>query len=420
MDKKTASIKSVKSVKSIKDRFPILTRKIRGKRLVYLDNAATTQKPESVINSLSEFYKKHNANVHRGLHMLSTESSEMYENSRSVVADFIGAATSPEIIFTRNATESLNLVSYAWGRKFLKKNDVVVITEMEHHSNIVPWLILREEKGIKIEWVSVGDDGLLDMESYKKILRKNKKRVKMVSVVHISNTLGTINPVKEVGALAHEAGAVFMVDAAQSAARQKLDVNEIDADFLVFSSHKMYGPTGIGVLYGRRDLLDAMNPWMGGGDMIRRVTKDEFDVNDLPWKFEAGTPNIADGAVLTKAVEFINEVGFDWIIKHERELIGYAMKKLKNLDGVVIYGPSNLEKRLGVIAFSVEGIHPHDISSLVDEDGVAIRAGHHCTMPLHIKLGISATARISFAVYNTKEDVDVFIESLKNAKEMFV
>lgn len=409
-----------KKVVSIRDQFPILSRKICGKRLVYLDNAATTQKPEQVISALSEFYRKHNANIHRGLYTLSVEASEMYENSHSVVADFIGTEVPEEIIFTRNATESLNLVAYAWGRKFLKKNDVVVITEMEHHSNIVPWLMLRDEIGVKVEWVPVGDDGLLDMGVYKDILRRNKKRVKLVSVVHISNTLGTVNPVKEIGDLAHDVGSVFMVDAAQSTARQKIDVGELGADFLAFSSHKMYGPTGIGVLYGRRDLLEAMNPWMGGGDMIRRVTKDEFDVNDLPWKFEAGTPNIAGGAVFSESVRFVNDLGFDWIVEHERDLIGYAMDKLNNMDGVKIYGPANVEKRLGVIAFSVEGIHPHDISSLVDEDGVAIRAGHHCTMPLHIKLGVSATARISFAVYNTREDVDIFIESLKNARKRFV
>jgi len=409
-----------KKIAAVKDQFPILSREINGKRLVYLDNAATTQKPDRVIEALTRFYRRHNANIHRGLHTLSVEASEMYEDSHAVAADFVGAGAVEEVIFTSNATESLNLVAYAWGRKFLKKNDVVVITEMEHHSNIVPWLMLRDERNIKVEWIPVDDEGLLDLDVYKEILRKNKKRVKLVSVVHISNTLGTVNPVQEIGSLAHDAGAVFMVDAAQSAARQKIDVNKMGIDFLAFSSHKMYGPTGIGVLYGRRDLLDEMDPWMGGGDMIRRVTKEGFDVNDLPWKFEAGTPDMADGAVFSEAVEFVKDLGFDWIVNHERDLLGYAMDKLNGLDGVNVYGPSDLEKRLGVVAFSVEGIHPHDISSLVDEDGVAIRAGHHCTMPLHIKLGVPATARISFAVYNTKEDVDVFIESLKNARKRFI
>lgn len=408
------------SLSQIQSRFPILSRKVNAKRLVYLDNAATTQKPVEVIEALNEFYKRHNANIHRGLHTLSVEASEMYEDAHQVAADFINAKGVEEIIFTRNTTESINLVSNAWGRKYLNKGDIVVVTEMEHHSNIVPWQILAKQLGIKVEWVLVKDDGQLDLDQCQSILTKNKRRVKLLSCVHVSNTLGTVNPVKQLADMAHEAGAFFLLDAAQSAARQKIDVDNLGIDFLAFSSHKMYGPTGIGVLYSREAILEDMDPWMGGGDMIRRVTKDLFEVNELPWKFEAGTPNIADGAVFPKAIEFIKELGIDWIVNHERELIAYAMRQLKQLDWVKIYGPQDPEKRLGVISFSVDGLHPHDLSSLLDEDGVAIRGGHHCTMPLHIKLGVPATARVSFAVYNSKEDVDIFVESLKNARQKFV
>lgn len=401
----------------IREQFPILKRKINGVPLVYLDNAATTQKPERVISAIDDFYRKHNANIHRGLHTLSVESSQMYEDAHEEVAGFLGAKGMEEIVFTRNATESINLVANAWGRKFLKKGDVVVISEMEHHSNIVPWQILANEIGIKIEWIPITEDGELDMEVCQEILSKNSNRIKLLSIVHVSNTLGTINPVKHLGEMAHEIGAVFLVDAAQSVARQEINVDKLGIDFLAFSGHKMYGPTGTGGLYGRKELFESMNPWMGGGDMIRRVTRDEFNVNNLPWKFEAGTPNIAGGVVLAEAVKFVKELGFDWIVNHERELISYAMKHLEKLNWVKIYGPKDPQKRLGVIAFSVEGIHPHDLSSLLDEAGVAIRGGHHCTMPLHIKLGVPATARASFAVYNTMDDVERFIEALKQAQE---
>ncbi|MBN1618949.1 cysteine desulfurase [Candidatus Dojkabacteria bacterium] len=409
--------------KEIIDQFPILKRQINGKRLVYLDNAATTQKPDRVIRALRQYYEEHNANIHRGLHTLSNEATELYEGAHEKCAKFINANNMQEVIFTRNTTESINLVAYAWGRKFLKKGDVVVITGMEHHSNIVPWQMLVKELGIRLEWVPVIDEGEgkghLDMEELKRIISVNSNHIKLVSIVHVSNVLGTVNPIKDIIDITHNAGAIAMIDAAQSAARIKLDVKALDVDFLAFSSHKMYGPTGIGVLYGKKDLLESMNPWMCGGDMIRRVSRDDYSLNELPWKFEAGTPNIADGSVLSEAIDFIEEVGFDYIQKHEKDLISYAYDNLADIDDITIFGPGGSD-RLGVISFYLNGVHAHDLATLLNEDGVAVRAGHHCAMPLHLQFGIAATARISFAVYNTRDDVDVFIKSLKDAKKRFI
>lgn len=407
-------------INAIRKEFPILTRKIHGKPLVYLDNAATTQKPKAMIDALTEFYTQHNANIHRGLHTLSVESTELYEEAHVKAAKFIGASSMQEIVFTRNTTESLNLVAFAWGRKNLHRGDVVVITEEEHHSNIVPWQILAKEIGIRVEWVPVKDDGMIDMEAYKNIIQKNRRRVKIVSVVHISNVLGTVNPVAEIGQIAHEAGAIFIVDAAQSASRLRLDVKALGVDFLAFSAHKMYGPTGIGVLYGRREILEKMDPWMGGGDMIKKVQKEGFIPNELPWRFEAGTPNIADGAVFPKAIEFIEKIGFDFITRHEIELIDHTIQEMRKLEWLKIFGSVEPGLRLGVVTFYVDGIHPHDLASLLDEDGIAIRAGYHCAMPLHLRFGVPATARMSFAVYNTIEEIDFVIDRLKNAREHFV
>jgi cysteine desulfurase/selenocysteine lyase len=406
-------------IKKIQEQFPILKRKIGGKRLVYLDNAATTQKPSRVISALKNFYEKHNANIHRGLHTLSIEASELYEEAHEVTADFINAEGMEEIIFTRNTTESMNLIAYGWGRRFLDEGDVVVISGMEHHSNIVPWQILQNELGINLQWIDVKPDGTLDMESYEDILEEHGERVKLVSLVHISNVLGTVNPVNKLAEMAHEAGALFALDAAQSSARYKLDVKGLDVDFLAFSSHKMYGPTGIGVLYGRKELLEGMDAWMGGGDMITRVTRDVYEVNELPWKYEAGTPNIADGAVFAQAIRFLEEVGIDNIASHEKDLIQYAYEALSDLAYIKIFGPKP-DSRMGVIAFSVDEVHPHDLSSLLNEDGIAIRAGHHCAMPLHIEVGEPATARASFGVYNTREDVDLLVDSIKNARSKFI
>ncbi len=407
------------TVTTVSSQFPILSRIIDGKRLVYLDSSATSQKTQRVIDALSKFYSNHNANVHRGIHTLSTEASEMYEHSHIRAAELIHASGIEEIVFTRNTTESINLLAYSWGRKFLRKGDVVITTEMEHHSNIVPWQILVKERGIVLEWIPVTDEGLLDLESYKGLLKKFGKRVKLVTVAHISNVLGTINPVSEIASLAHEVGAYVHVDAAQSICRQHVDVGKMGADFLSFSSHKMYGPDGIGIFYGRKELLEEMDPFLGGGGMIRRVTKDTFETAELPWTFEAGTPNISDGAVFSEAVDFIEEVGLEQIIAHEQELMGYGIERLTALGGVTILGPTNPEFRLGALSFVVEGVHPHDLSSLLNEQGVAVRAGHHCAMPLHIRFKTSATTRISFGVYNTKEDIDVAVDALASAKKMF-
>lgn len=404
------------NINEIRAQFPILRRKIHGKPLVYLDNGATTQKPDRVIGALAKFYSLHNANIHRGLHTLSNESTDLYESAHLAVSEFIGAGGIEEIVFTRNTTESLNLIVQSWGRKNLKKDDVVVITKMEHHSNIVPWQMLEKTLGIRIAWVPISDDGRLEMDEYVKILEANRDRVKVVSTLHISNVLGTINPIDKMCEMAHDFGAIFIVDAAQSVARVPVDVKDIDCDFLVFSSHKMYGPTGIGVLYGKKDLLEEMDPWMGGGDMIIRVNTETFEVADLPWKFEAGTPNIADGAVLPEAINFIKDVGFNEIQKHERMLVKHTMERLTSIEGVRIVGPSNPEDRMAVVSFDLEGVHPHDIASLLDEEGVAVRAGQHCAMPLHIRFGIQATTRVSFAVYNTREDVDVFAEGLEKVR----
>lgn len=403
----------------IKKQFPIFERKINGEDLVYLDNGATTQKPERVIKALSDYYRNYNSNVHRGLHTLSMEASEAYEKAHETVADFIGAKSFEEIVFTRNTTESINIFARSWGRKFLKRNDVVVISEMEHHSNIIPWQILIKELGIRLKWVPVDESGELDMRTCQEIMTQNKGRVKLFSVTQVSNVLGTINPVKQLAELAHEAGAVFMVDAAQGVARQEINVDNLGIDVLAFSGHKMYAPTGIGVLYCNKGILEQMDVIEGGGGMVRRVNQSEFDLEGLPWRFEAGTPNIAGGIVLAEAIGFIKELGLKNIIRHEKNLMNYALKRLKELEELRIYGPQDYRKRLGAVSFSIPEIHPHDISSLVDEDGVAIRAGHHCAMPLHIKLKIPATARASFAVYNTKNDVDVLVESLKKARKKF-
>lgn len=386
---------------------------------MYLDNSATSQKPQRVIDAIVDFYKMHNANIHRGIHTLSVEASEMYEHSHERAAQFINARGMEEIVFTRNATESMNLVAHAWGRKFFKKGDVVITTEMEHHSNVLPWQILAAEKGILLEWIEVTPDGKLDLESYQKLLKKHGDNVKLVTFAHVSNVLGVINPVKEICDLAHEAGALTHVDAAQSAARLKIDVNEMGIDFLSFSSHKMYGPDGIGILYGRKDIFEKMDPFIVGGGMISRVTKEKFEEAELPWKYEAGTPDISDGAVFSEALDFIDEIGMENISKHEHELMDYSITRLLEVKGVTILGPTKAGERIGALSFTVEGVHPHDLSSLFNEQGIAVRAGHHCAMPLHIKFNIPASTRISLAVYNTKEDIDTAVEALTKSKKMF-
>jgi cysteine desulfurase / selenocysteine lyase len=396
--------------------FPILQREVRsGVPLVYLDSAATSQKPVQVIQAMDAYYRKHNANIHRGIHTLAEEATASYEGARQKVADFIGGVKTREVIFTRNTTESINLVAYSWGRKNLNAGDVVILTEMEHHSNLVPWQMLAQEIGLQLEFIPVTEEGLLDLDAYRKLLELNPK---LVAFMHMSNVLGTINPAKEIISLAHAAGALALVDGAQSVPHFPVDVKDLDADFLAFSSHKMCGPTGLGVLYAKEALLEAMPPFLGGGDMIKRVQLRSFVANDLPHKFEAGTPSIAEGVGMGAAVDYLNSVGMEAIYAHEKQIIAYALERLEEVPGVWVFGPE-AEHKGGVASFTFEGVHPHDVSQIVDELGVAVRAGHHCAMPLHEKFDIPATARASFYLYNTEADVDQLIEGLYRVKQIF-
>lgn len=403
-------------VSKIREDFPILRRLINDKPLVYLDNAATTQKPQVVIDALVDYYTKHNANIHRGIHTLAEEATTMYENSREKIAQFIGAETPKEIIFVRNSTEAINLVAYSWGRSFLKSGDEIILSESEHHSNLVPWQILAKEKGIKLLFVPLNDEGYLDIEYFKKLLTK---KVKLVSLVHISNVLGTINPMEEIGRMAHGVGAFLLIDGAQSVPRMSVNVQNLNCDFLVASGHKMLGPTGIGFLYARQDLLEKMPPFLGGGDMIREVYLDHAVWNELPWKFEAGTPDIAGAIALGTAVDYLSNLGMENVFEHERELTDYALSQLGSLRNLSIYGPKTTENKTGVISFSLKSIHPHDAAQILDEEGIAIRSGFHCAMPLHQKLKIPATCRASFYIYNTKEEIDKLVEGIEKAKAIF-
>lgn len=403
-------------VDQIREQFPVLARETRpGVPLVYLDSAATSQKPRQVIQAMTSYYERQNANIHRGIHQLAEEATEAYESARARIAAFLGAGSPREIIFTRNATESINLVAGSWGRANLREGDLVLLTEMEHHSNLVPWQMLAEELGIELAFVTVMKAGLLDLEAYHALL---ERKPRLVGFVHMSNMLGTINPVKAMTEAAHQAGAIVLVDGAQSAPHIPVDVSEMDVDFYAFSGHKMCGPTGIGGLYGREALLEAMPPYMGGGDMIKRVRLDGFTANDLPHKFEAGTPAIAQAIGLGAAVDFLEEVGMVAVHQHERVLIEHALERLAEVPGVKVYGPSGDQKG-GVASFTFDGVHPHDVAQILDRDGIAVRAGHHCTMPIHEKLGINATTRASFYLYNTKGDIDRLIEGLYRVKEVF-
>ena len=396
--------------------FPVLAREVRpGIPLVYLDNAATSQKPISVIESMNRFYTHQNSNIHRGIHQLAEEATIEYEEARVRIAAFIGADSWQEIVFTRNTTEAINLLAYSWGRNKLKPGDRVLSTEMEHHANIVPWQMLAEAHGVVLDFVPVTEDGKLDLEAYKRLLKKGPK---LVTFAHMSNVLGTINPVAEMTALAHEAGALVIIDAAQSVPHFRVDVTAIDADFMAFSSHKMLGPTGIGVLYGKKKLLNEMPPFLGGGDMIRRVQLDGFSTNDAPYKFEAGTPAIAEAIGFGVAIDYLEALGMDNVFAHEQEMIGYALERLEEVPGVRVLGPEAQAKG-GVASFTFEGVHPHDVAQILDQDGIAVRAGHHCAMPIHERLGIPATTRASFYIYNTTDEVDALIEGLYKVKKMF-
>lgn len=396
---------------AVRQDFPILQTFIRGKPLVYLDSAATSQKPRAVLEAVDNYYKTANANVHRGLHTLSAHATELYEGARKKIAAFIGAENK-EIIFVRNATEGINLVAHCLGKQ-IQKGDLLVSTVMEHHSNIVPWQLLAKATGATLAFIPITKEGLFDMGKARELFQKKPK---IVTFTHVSNVLGTINPVQELTCLAHEAGALVLVDAAQSVPHMPVDVKTIDCDFLVFSGHKMLGPTGIGVLYGKKQLLEALPPFLGGGDMIKEVHLEKSTWNDLPWKFEAGTPNISGAIGLAAAIKYLSGVGMEHVSKHEQEIIQYAWEKMKKMKDVAIYGPP---KRAGVIAFNLGDIHPHDLTSVLDDEGIAIRSGHHCAQPLMEVLGVAATARISASVYTTKEDIDVFVAALEKARKVF-
>jgi len=396
--------------------FPILAREVRpGVPLVYLDSTATSQKPLSVLEAMDTYYRRSNANVHRGIHALAEEATALYEGARERVAKFIRARSTREIIFTRNTTEAINLVAYSWGRANVRAGDAVVITEMEHHSNIVPWQMLAAEKGAALKVIPITDEGELDLAAFETILKQSPK---IVCLAHMSNVLGTINPVTEIAAKAHAAGALVLVDGAQSVPHFPVDVQALGVDFLAFSAHKMCGPTGIGILWARQELLEAMPPFLGGGDMIKRVYLHEFKANELPHKFEAGTPAIAEAVGFGAAVDYLAAVGMEAIHAHEQEIIAYALERLEEVPGVKVYGPS-AEKKGGVAAFSLDGAHPHDVAQVLDRYGIAIRAGHHCAMPLHDRLNLPATSRASFYLYNTHEEVDQLIEGLYKVKKMF-
>jgi cysteine desulfurase / selenocysteine lyase len=400
----------------IRKDFPILDRELRaGVRLTYLDSTATSQKPLSVIEAMNDYYRHSNANIHRGVHALAEEATTLYENAREKIAEFINASSSREIIYTRNTTESINLVAYSWARANLKKGDLVILTEMEHHSNLVPWHILQAERGIELEFIPVTDDGLLDLVTYKSLLSRNPK---LVAFTHMSNVLGTINPAAEIIGLAHAAAAIVLVDGAQSVPHLRVDMQLLDADFYAFSAHKMCGPTGIGVLYGKAFLLESMPPFLGGGDMIKEVKLRSFRPNTLPHKFEAGTPAIAEAVGFGAAVDYLTKIGMDNIAAHEREITEYALERLEEIPGVKLFGPS-ADKKGGVAAFTLEGVHPHDVAQILDRDGIAVRAGHHCAQPLHEKFGIPASSRASFYLYTTREEVDLLVNGIYKVKEMF-
>ena len=403
------------SIETIRKDFPILQRVVNGHQLAYLDNAATSQKPLAVLQAMDDYYRNTNANVHRGVHTLSEEATAQYEGARGRIGRFINAGSSKEIIFTRNATEAINLVAYSWGLDNLGPGDEVLITEMEHHANIVPWQLICQRTGATLRYVPIDAQGSLRLDLLDELLTE---RTRLFAFVAMSNVLGAINPAAEMVARAHAVGALALVDAAQSVPHMPVDVQALDCDFLVFSSHKMCGPTGVGVLYGRRAALEEMSPFMGGGDMIREVHMDGSRWNSLPWKFEAGTPAIAEVIGLGAAVDYLSHLGMGWVREQEHVLVSYAVEKLTQVEGLRIIGPSG-EQRSGVAAFTLADIHPHDIAAILDSEGIAIRAGHHCAQPIHDHFGIAATARASFYFYNTFEEVDRLAAALEKVQSVF-
>ncbi len=403
-------------IESIRKDFPILSRDVRGKSLVYLDNAATTQKPLAVIEALQTYYSRFNANIHRGIHTLAEEATEAYEAVRAQVARFIDAPSERTIVFTRNATESINLFAWAWGRSRLRPGDEIVLTEMEHHSNLVPWQLLARSTGAVLRFIPVTDEGRIELAAVDAVL---SSRTKLVAITLMSNVFGTVTSAKEIIERAHRQGAVVLLDGAQAVPHMPVSVKELGCDALAFSAHKMFGPTGVGVLYARADLLEAMDPFLGGGEMILDVQLTSATWNEVPWKFEAGTPNIGGVVAFGAALAYLEKLGMSAILAAEQELTAYALKRFAELEGVTLYGPRDMSNRGAVIAFNVDGLHPHDLGTFLDAEGVAIRAGHHCAKPLMRKLGVPATARASFAVYNTRAEVDRLIEAIIGTQAFF-
>jgi cysteine desulfurase/selenocysteine lyase len=404
-----------RSIEEIRAEFPILARRVHGEPLAYLDNGATAQKPLAVIDTLDRYWREHNANVHRGVHTLSEEATALYEGARDKLARHLGADRR-EVIFVRNATEALNLVAYSWARANLAEGDRVVITEMEHHSNVVPWYQATQEKGAHLDWAPIKDDGSLDLDALATLLERGPK---LVSVAHVSNVLGTINPISEIARMVHDAGALLVVDGAQAAPKLELDMAELGADFYAITAHKMYGPTGLGALFGRRELLEGMPPFVGGGSMIRKVTKELITWADLPAKFEGGTPPIAEAIGLGAAIDWIDELGLPAVHAAEVELTTYALERVSEVPGLTVFGPPAGDERGGIVSFDMEGVHAHDISEILDRHGVAVRAGHHCAQVLMQRLGVPATTRASFAVYNTRDEVDRLIDALLDVRRVF-
>jgi cysteine desulfurase/selenocysteine lyase len=408
--------RSIVNSYALKNDFPIFKKKINGKELIYLDNASTTQKPHSVIDSITDFYTNYNSNIHRAVYQLAEEATELYEQSREKIANFINVSPE-EIVFTRNTTESINLIAHSWARSNLKKDDGIVITELEHHSNIVPWQILCQEIGTRLEYVGIDENGFLDLEHMIELI--SSKKVKLVSLSHMSNVLGTIVPIERIIKVAHEHGIPVIVDGAQSVPHMPVNVKNMDCDFLVFSAHKMLGPTGVGVLYAKKEFLEKMRPFMGGGDMIKEVFKFHTNYNEVPYKFEAGTPNIADVVGFGVAIDYLEKIGTENIRRHEISLTEYALESILSLKYVTVYGPRDPKYRGGVVSFNIADIHPHDLATIMNDHGIAIRSGHHCAQVLMQRLNVPATSRASFYIYNTKEEIDKFVNAIKEAGRIF-
>ncbi len=402
--------------KKLREDFPILKIEVRGKRFVYLDSAATTQKPIQVIEAINNYYKNFNSNVHRGVYYISEEATRLYEEARMKVAKFINAESPRTIVFTRNATEAINLLAYSWGRKNIKEGDEIILTVMEHHSNLVPWQILAREKGAKLKFIPVNDNGTLQLEKLEELLSSKSK---LLAITHVSNVLGTINPIKEIVEIAQRNGTIVVVDGAQSVPHIPVDVKDLKCDFLAFSGHKMLGPMGIGVLYGKEKLLEESEPFLGGGEMISQVWLDRATWNEIPWKFEAGTPNVEGAIGLGAAIDYLTKIGMGNVEKRERKLTAYAIKRLKEIEGIKIYGPENPEIKSGVISFNLENIHPHDVGTILDQEGIAVRVGSHCAQPLMERFNTSSMVRVSFYIYNIEEEIDIMVSALKKVKEIF-